>query len=385
MDNSIVISTPPHVKSKRTTRTVMLDVLIALAPAAICGIVYFLLDAFILEITCVAFAVIAEFIYFFIARGGFNVRFANEETKALSKKISSLKKEGKPFQEEAAALKAKREELKKAAFAKSRSVFFRFFKQFDFTSVVTGLILALILPPTAIWYEAAIGSAFAIIVVKMAFGGTGRNIANPASVGRVFMFISFAITTYTAANFGPVLEVTGDELTSGATYLSGAMLIDDPNLGALSLLDLFLGTGVAGCIGETCKLALIVGFVYLVVRRVIKWWQPVLYLVVLGLMTALLNLDFAFFLPSILSGGAMFGAIFMFTDYVTSPKGVYAQIVYYALAGLLTAVMRHFLQIEVVSFVIILMNLIVPLLDRYIRRRPFGFRREKKQKEVADK
>lgn len=385
MDNSIVISTPPHVKSKRTTRTVMLDVLIALAPAAICGIVYFLLDAFILEITCVAFAVIAEFIYFFIARGGFNVRFTNEETKALSKKISALKKEGKPFQEEAAALKAKREELRKAAFAKSRSVFFRFFKQFDFTSVVTGLILALILPPTAIWYEAAIGSAFAIIVVKMAFGGTGRNIANPASVGRVFMFISFAITTYTAANFGPVIEVTGDTLADGATYLSGAMLIEDPNLGALSLLDLFLGTGVAGCIGETCKLALIVGFVYLVVRRVIKWWQPVLYLVVLGLMTALLNLDFAFFLPSILSGGAMFGAIFMFTDYVTSPKGVYAQIVYYALAGLLTAVMRHFLQIEVVSFVIILMNLIVPLLDRYIRRRPFGFRREKKQKEVADK
>ena len=86
MDNSIVISTPPHVKSRRTTRKIMLDVLIALAPAAICGIVYFLLDAFILELTCVAFAVVAEFVYFFIAKGGFNVRFANKETKEINKR-----------------------------------------------------------------------------------------------------------------------------------------------------------------------------------------------------------------------------------------------------------------------------------------------------------
>ena len=102
-------------------------------------------------------------------------------------------------------------------------------------------------------------------------------------------------------------------------------------------------------------------------------------------MTALLNLDFAFFLPSILSGGAMFGAIFMFTDYVTSPKGVFAQIAYYGIAGLLTAVLRHLTGIEVVSFVIVLMNLIVPLLDMWIRRKPFGYKREKKNKEVAGK
>ncbi len=198
------------------------------------------------------------------------------------------------------------------------------------------------------------------------------------------MFISFAITTYTAANFGTVIEGSGETLTSGATYLSGALLIENPNLGAISLLDLFLGTGVAGCIGETCKLALIVGYIYLVVRRVIKWWQPLLYIVVTGLMAAALNADFAFFLPSILSGGVMFGGIFMFTDYVTSPKGVYAQIVYYVVAGILTAVLRHFTHIEVVSFVIVIMNLIVPLLDAYIRRKPFGYKREKKNKEVSD-
>ena len=385
MDNSIVISTPPHVKSRRTTRNIMLDVLIALAPAAICGIVYFLTDALILEITCVAFAVIAEFVYFFIAKGGFNMHFNDGESRQLAKKVAQLKQAGQPYEEAAAALKEKKAALKKAALAKPLDVCKMFIKQFDFTSVVTGLILALILPSTAEWYEAAIGSAFAIIVVKMVFGGTGKNIANPAAVGRVFMFISFAITTYAAANFGAVIDGSGETLTSSATYLSDAMLGEKPDVGAMSLVDLFLGTGLRGCIGETCKLALIAGYVYLVVRRVIKWWQPALYLVVLGLMTALLNLDFAFFLPSILSGGAMFGAIFMFTDYVTSPKGVFAQIAYYGIAGLLTAVLRHLTGIEVVSFVIVLMNLIVPLLDMWIRRKPFGYKREKKNKEVAGK
>ena len=379
MDNSIVISTPPHVKSSRTTRRIMLDVLIALAPAAICGIVYFLLDAFILEITCVAFAVIAEFVYYFIAKGGFNVRFADAETKELSKKIKELKKAGQPVEERAAARKEKYAELRAKAFAKSRGVCISWVKQFDFTSVVTGLILALILPPTANWYEAAIGAAFAIIIVKMVFGGTGRNIANPAAVGRVFMFISFALTTYTAAHFA---AIDGDTLSTGATYLSGYLLADKPDVGAMSLVDLFLGTGLAGCIGETCKLALIVGYVYLVVRRVIKWWQPVLYLAVAGLFTVIFNgFDFAFFLPSILSGGIMFGGIFMMTDYVTSPKGVYGQIVYYAVGGFLTVALRHLTGLEVCSFVIILMNLFVPLIDRYIRRRPFGYRKEKKNKE----
>lgn len=382
MDNSIVISTPPHVKSSRTTRRIMLDVLIALAPAAICGIVYFLLDAFILEITCVAFAVIAEFVYYFIAKGGFNVRFADAETKELSKKIKELKKAGQPVEELAAARKEKYAELRAKAFAKSRGVCISWVKQFDFTSVVTGLILALILPPTANWYEAAIGAAFAIIIVKMVFGGTGRNIANPAAVGRVFMFISFALTTYTAAHFA---AIDGDTLSTGATYLSGYLLADNPDVGAMSLVDLFLGTGLAGCIGETCKLALIVGYLYLVIRRVIKWWQPLLFLAVTGLMTVALNGDFAYFLPSILSGGVMFGGIFMMTDYVTSPKGLYAQIVYYAVGGLLVAVLRHFTHLEVTSFVIVIMNLIVPLLDNFIRRRPFGYVKEKKNKEGGDK
>lgn len=379
MNSSIVISTPPHIKSKRTTKKIMLDVLIALAPAAICGIVYFLLDALILEITCVAFAVLAEFVYFFIAKGGLNVRFANRDTRELAKKIRQLKKQGQPFDEEQKQLTALRAELRKQAFSKSGNVCKKWARQFDFTSVVTGLILALIISPATHWYEAAIGAVFAIVVVKMVFGGTGKNIANPAAVGRVFMMLSFtAMTTYTAAHFG---AIDGGTVAAGATYLTGPL--KDGNPDAMSLLDLFLGTGLAGCIGETCKLALIVGYLYLVIRRVIKWWQPVLYIGVAGLMSVALNgFDFTLFLPYILSGGLMFGGIFMMTDYVTSPKGLYAQIVYYAVGGILTAVLRQVTPIEVVSFVIVVMNLIVPLLDNFIRRRPFGYVKEKKNKEA---
>ncbi len=379
MDNRIVISTPPHVKSKRTTRSVMIDVLIALAPAAICGIVYFLQYAFILEITCVAFAVLAEFVYFFIAKGGLNVRFADARTKECAKRIKQLKKEG--ASEELAAeqkrLKELNAELRNTAFAKSGGVCKDFIKQFDFTSVVTGLILALIIPSSVNWYEAAIGAVFAIVIVKMVFGGTGRNIANPAAVGRVFMFISFSTTmnTFVSAHFS---AIAGESAATSPTFLQGLL---DGGSNTMSALDLLLGTGLTGCIGETCKIALIVGYIYLVARKVIKWWQPLLFIGAAGLVAVALDgFDFSLFLPYILSGGLMFGGIFMMTDYVTSPKGIYAQIVYYAAGGILVALLRHFTGLEVVSFIIIVMNLIVPLLDNYIRRKPFGYRREKKKK-----
>jgi electron transport complex protein RnfD len=157
----------------------------------------------------------------------------------------------------------------------------------------------------------------------------------------------------------------------------------------MSLLDLFLGTGLAGCIGETCKLAIIVGYIYLVVRKVIKWWQPLLYVVLSGFLSCCLaacaegaSFDISLFPAFMLSGGLMFGAVFMATDYVTSPKGIYGQIVYYVCLAVLTSLLRYFAKIEVVSFVIMLMNLIVPLIDTYIVRKPFGYKKEKKQKEA---
>lgn len=352
MDNTIVISTPPHVKAKQTTRSVMRDVCISLLPCAICGIVYFGWQALIIELISVIACVASEFCYFFIAKGGFSKKCKN-----------------------------------------AKGVCAAWLRQFDYTSIVTGLILALIIPlpeDKAKWYqltyEVIIGAIFAIAIVKMLFGGTGKNLVNPAAAGRVFMFLSFSMTTYAAANFGAIFAVS-EAISTGATNLSGSILAGNGN--GMNLLDLFLGTGVAGCIGETCKLAILVGYIYLVIRKVLKWWQPLLFLVVFGFFSVLMSgmyydpysFEIEYFLSSILSGGVMFAAVFMFTDYVTSPKGVYGQLVYYIVAAALLAVLRYFTKIEVASFVIMLMNLLVPLIDKFFIRKPFGYVKTKKQKE----
>ncbi len=344
IDNTVVISTPPHVKAKKTTRTIMLDVIIALLPCAIAGIVFFGWRALVIELIAVASCVATEFVYYFIANKGLKNKFRDA---------------GKVCRGWA--------------------------KQFDFTSIVTGLILALIVPSTTKWYAVLIGGIFAIAIVKMFFGGTGKNLVNPAATARVFMFLSFTLTTYVAAQFGPIdLE---SEIFSGATNLSGYLLKGSAS--SLTLLDLFIGTGVAGCIGETCKAAILIGYVYLAARGVIKWWQPLLFVVVFGFAAVLMSgfyfdvykFDMSLFLPHILSGGVLFAAVFMFTDYVTSPKGVYGQIFFFVVAALLTAVLRYLTSIEVASFVIMLMNLFVPLIDKYFIRKPFGYKKEKKQKE----
>lgn len=367
MDSSIVISTPPHVKSKRTTKSIMLDVIIALLPAAICGIIFFGVDAFILEITAVLGAVATEFVYFFIEKGGFAKKCKN-----------------------------------------AGAVCKLWWKQFDYTSIVSGLILALIVPPAVAWYEILIGAIFAIAIVKMVFGGTGKNLVNPACMGRIFIFISFASvgSTWIAPQIGALgnnsILATNDNglLTSGATILSNVFLQGEKtsdlilNLKGQNYMDylnLLLGSGLAGCIGETCKIALLVGYVYLCVRKVIKWWQPLLYVVLSAFLSVCLaaipedgvsaGFDIALFPAFALSGGLMFGAIFMATDYVTSPKGVYGQLVYYICLAVLTSLLRYLTGIEVVSFVILIMNLFVPLIDKYIVRKPFGYKREKKVKE----
>lgn len=342
MNGNIVISTPPHVKSARTTKGIMLDVIIALIPAAVMGIVYFHLNAFIIILTSVLGCVATEFVYFFIENGGFKQKCKN-----------------------------------------AGNVCKKWIKRFDFTSIVTGLILALILPPATAWYEVLLGAIFSIAVVKMLFGGTGKNLVNPAATGRIFMFLSFTITVYSACKIEPIS--LDSELFTGATHLSG-YLLGGESAGKVAWIDLLLGTGLAGCIGETCKLALIVGYIYLVIRKVIKWWQPLLYVVLSAFLSVCLaaiggTFDIGLFIDYALSGGLMFGAIFMATDYVTSPKGIYGQIVYYVALAVLTSVLRYFTKIEVVSFVIMFMNLIVPLIDTYIVRKPFGYKKVKKQKE----
>lgn len=350
MDNTVVVSTPPHVKSKRTTRGIMIDVAIALLPSAVMGCVFFGWQALLIILMSVFACVATEFVYFFIANKGFSNKCAD-----------------------------------------AGKVCARWLKQFDFTSVVTGLILALIIPVTAKWYnvfyQVIIGGIFSIAIVKMLFGGTGKNLVNPAAAGRVFMFLSFALTAYTAPNIG-ALDLTSGVFT-GPTNLSWLLSADGNPVTKVSVLDLFLGTGVAGCIGETCKAAILLGYVYLAARQVIKWWQPLLFIAVFGF-TAVFMSGFAYlatggyifnmelFLPHVLSGGVLFGAVFMFTDYSTSPKGVYGQIFYYVVGAVLVAVLRYFTKIEVASFVIMLMNLFVPLIDKYFIRKPFGYKKEGK-------
>ncbi|MCD8200780.1 MAG: RnfABCDGE type electron transport complex subunit D [Clostridia bacterium] len=336
MDNTILISTPPHVKTRRTTKKIMLDVIIALIPCAIMGIVYFGVDAFCVEITAILGAVEGEFVYFFIYKGGFKKKCAN-----------------------------------------ARQVCADWWQQFDYTSIVTGLILALIVPSHTPWYATLIGALFSIIIVKMVFGGTGKNIVNPAATGRVFMLISFSVIAsgFAATTIGAIGN--GATLTTGATNLTE--MLENGGTESMSLVDLLLGTGVSGCIGETCKVAIIVGGVYLCIRKVIKWWQPLLFIGTAWLFTLFLNgCDPTVATQYTLSGGLLFGAVFMATDYCTSPKNLYGQLVYYFCLGLLTAVLRQATHIEVVSFVIMLCNILTPLIDRYIMRRPFGYIKAKK-------
>ncbi len=315
----VLVSDSPHVRSKRTTKHIMLDVIIALLPAAIMGCVYFGFKALLVMAISTATAVASEIIYLLI----------------LKKNIKDI------------------------------------LKEFDFTSVVTGLLLGMSLSSTVPWYVPFLSSIFAIVAVKMLFGGTGKNIVNPAVTGRVFAFIAFQgvmISGFVNANIAPI----NGTVQSGATVLT-ALLNGGTQAVSLSNLDLFLGTGVTGCIGETSKIALLLGGIYLCIRKVISWQFPTIYIAVTGLMAVMLGkFDFNLFLPSILSGGLFLGAIFMATDYVTSPNNKKACYFYYVILGVITAVLRKATHIEVVSFAILLMNLVVPLFNAHVRPRPFG-------------
>ena len=333
---NFIVSSAPHIKTRRTTRTIMLDVLIALLPASIAGIVFFGWEAAVFIAISLAGAFLTEFVWYLV--------------------------QNKVW--------------------KDKSILDRFFRQFDFTSLVTGLLLALCLPASIeAWYMPLIGSIFAVGVAKMLFGGTGKNIVNPALAGRIMLFISFtAMTIYPAAAFGPIATDTSNfDPSAGATQL-GNFLSGQP---MLSALDLFLGTGVAGCIGETCKLALLVGYIYLCMRGIIKWYLPLLYIVTTGLFAMALEGGFGIdlFANAIFSGGLFLGAIFMATDYVTTPKTVLGNIIYFIALGLLTAGLRKAVGIEVVSFVIFLMNFVVFLLDLIIKPRPFGYIRKRREKQ----
>lgn len=305
MEKMLHISVSPHIHGNKTTQNVMLDVIIALLPAAIAGVILFGLNALFVILTCVAVAVGCEALFNFIIK-------------------------------------------------KKQTVD-------DLSAVVTGLLLALNLPASVPLWQAAVGTAFAVIMVKCLFGGLGKNIVNPAITGRVFMLIAFG--SMTAAVFPK-----GMDSVSGATPLT-----DLANDQTVSLMDLFLGK-CGGALGETCALALLIGGIYLLVRRVITWHIPVAFIGVTFLLSLLVEGgSFEAALAWILSGGLFIGAFFMATDYVTSPSTAVGKLIFGALAGLITVMIRFWGGYpEGVSFAILLVNIMNPYIDSLSVRKVFG-------------
>ena len=304
------VSHSPHILHKDTTSGIMLDVIIALLPAALWGIVLFGPRAIAIIAVSILSAVLSEYVCC-----------------KIMKRKTSLK---------------------------------------DLSAVVTGLLLAMNLPSGLPIWMAAIGSAVAIVVVKMMFGGLGQNFANPAIVGRITLMVSFttAMTTWTQ----PLewFKGTADAISS-ATPLAAEE-------GTYSLFKMFFGIH-PGCIGETGAAFLILGGLYLCLRRVIT---PTIPLAFIGTVFA-----FSFILGenpvyAILSGGVMLGAIFMATDYVTSPSGFLGKIIFGIGCGVITVVIRKFGALpEGVSYSILLMNLLVPHIERLTRSKPFGWEAKK--------
>ena len=237
----------------------------------------------------------------------------------------------------------------------------------DLSAAVTGLILALNLPKTVELWQAAIGSIVAIVVVKCLFGGIGKNFANPAIVGRIVLFLSFSASI--AANSDPVIGgFAGIDAVSGATPLGG---------GSASYVQLLLGLH-GGAIGETCAVALIIGGIYLLIRRVITWHIPVAFVGTVAIVSLLANQDPVY---QMLSGGLLIGAIFMATDYVTSPATPWGKIIFGIGCGLITAVIRILGSYpEGVSFAILLMNILCPYIEKWTVMRPLGTKSAKKAK-----
>ena len=323
----LTISSSPHIHSPITTRSIMRDVLIALMPALLGSVYFFGFRALMVTLISVAACVFFEWSYC-----------------KLTKTPSKI---------------------------------------YDLSAMVTGVLLSFVCPVTIPYWTIIIGDFFAIIVVKMIFGGIGRNIVNPALAGRAFMFSWPALMTNWVAvgfeNAAGILDTTDAVTSATPLYHMGQGMM--PEVG---VLDLFLGK-VSGCLGETSALLLLVGLGYLLVRKIISLRIPAAFIGTVAVLTFLFpqGHDRVTWMASqVLSGGLMLGAIFMATDYVTSPITKLGQVVFGIGCGALTVVIRYFGGYpEGVSYAILIMNCCVVLLDRIGRPKKFGA--PKKVKGVA--
>ena len=306
----LTVASSPHIRGDFRTNRIMRDVVLALLPALLAGVIVLGLRALLVTLVCVACAVASEWLYSLVTRT--------------------------------------RNTLP------------------DGSAVVTGLLLAMTLPHTVPYWQAAVGSVFAIVVVKALCGGLGQNIFNPALAARAVLMLIWPVG---------LTRYVGVDGVSAATPLHHMVM---PSLPEESLLDLFLGR-CPGSIGELSALALLLGGAYLVWRKVISIRIPAAYLGTVAVLTLLFSRTgqpVLWMLYSLLSGGLMLGAIFMATDYATSPATPIGQIVYGIGCGVLTVLLRYFgLYPEGVTYAILLMNALVWVLDYYTPIRRFGTRK----------
>ena len=309
-DRKLLVSAGPHVRGGASTTSVMRDVLIALLPAVVASVLVFGTSALLLEVVCVAASILFEYLF-----------------RRITKRTNTIS---------------------------------------DLSAAVTGLLLAMNLPAGFPIWMAIVGCFVAIVIVKQLFGGIGCNFANPAITGRIFLLIAFAgqMTTWPTANS----YIPGIDAVSGATPLA---LIKEGAVDSLPAVKNLLFGIRGGCLGETCAIALIIGFVYLVVRRVITPTIPLVYVATIALMSIVLGYDPIYM---ILTGGVLLGGIFMLTDYSTSPATEWGKVVFALGAGIITMLIRNSSggYPEGVSFAILLMNIICPHLNKIGAKKPFG-------------
>jgi len=239
----------------------------------------------------------------------------------------------------------------------------------DFTACITGVLLAFNLPVTIPLWQAVFGSAVAIILVKQLFGGLGKNFANPAITARIVMFLAFSVsmTNWYSPNEGASLWVYPIDGVAGATPLA---LMKNNNFDSLpNIRNMFIGVR-GGSLGETSNLALLIGGIYLMLRKVITWHAPLSFIVVVFGFSALIGQDPVYHL---FAGGLFLGAIFMATDYVTTPQTNMGRLVFGIGAGLFTVIIRVYSSYpEGVSFAILLMNILTPYINKFTETRPLG-------------
>lgn len=322
-ENKLTVSASPHIVSPVTTNSIMFDVIIALLPACFGGVYFFGFRSAILILCSVLFCVVAEAAY-----------------NRLTKKPQTIG---------------------------------------DLSAVVTGILLALNVPVTLPIWMLAIGCLFAIILVKQLFGGLGCNFVNPALAARAFLLASWAgaMTAFVKPFSDMKLFFPAADTIASATPLASLKL---GTTGDLSIVSAFFGS-VGGCIGETSALLILAGAAYLLIKKVISWRIPVCYLATFTLLTFLFGkspFDWNFTVLSLLTGGLLFGAFFMATDYTTTPATKRGKLIFGIGCGVLTFVIRRFGGYpEGVSYSILLMNVAAPLIEKITVPKVFGEVRSK--------